>query len=498
MISDNLYDAEAAVGEMLLSRLQVEPSRIVVAEDGITPASLLWPVAFRSESNLDFMAVLYQRCNDTVVLRLDCEVGHAPVNAELLDWVRKTVGCYPFVNLRVDAYTGELGVIYATHSLHVDGLSADRLVEVVESFDRQVPPWRDAIQEIKFPELSLKRAFSQGRMLNPDGSSVDSSSDDDDSVIDFVDDDLDDFDFSDEKRFVRGGASQVHHALDPAEVARVIDELNSMIGLASVKQLVKQLVAAQRMAKIRSERGLPFLAPSPHLVFSGNPGTGKTTVARLIGKLYKALGLLERGHVVEVNRSSLVAGYVGQTAIKTSEQCKNALGGVLFIDEAYSLVDQGSTDYGSEAIEAILTFMENNRGKIAVVVAGYPDLMNSFLDSNPGLKSRFDATLKFEDYSNEDLAKIFDELCKSYGYQLGPDAHDEVDRVIASWARTRNFANGREVRRLFHDIVAAHASAVLDAVNDEVDDVSTISIEHVRMGEAQRVNTPERRRPGYI
>ena len=203
------------------------------------------------------------------------------------------------------------------------------------------------------------------------------------------------------------------------------------------------------------------IAPSPHLVFTGNPGTGKTTVARLVGQLYKSLGLLSSGHVIEADRTTLVSGYLGQTALKTRDVCKRALNGVLFIDEAYGLA-VGGRDYGSEVIETLLTFMEAHRGDFVVVVAGYPDKMDHFMRSNPGLASRFDLTVDFPDYSDRELMQIFEDLVKENQYSLTDGARQRLQSEVSGWVRGENFGNARDVRKLFNNVVGAQALLLAD------------------------------------
>lgn len=236
-----------------------------------------------------------------------------------------------------------------------------------------------------------------------------------------------------------------------------LSDLDALVGLQSVKGMVHGLAAQQRVERERQKFGLQPTNLSPHLVFTGNPGTGKTTVARLIGRMFKEIGLLSKGHVVEVDRSGLVAKYVGQTAIKTKEVCERAIGGVLFIDEAYSLTGTGN-DFGPEAIEALLTFMEEQRGKCVVIVAGYEAEMAAFIASNPGLRSRFDRTIDFPDYSDDELVTIFDGLVEAHDYVLDDAARSAVRSFIAAMPRGDGFGNARDTRRLFNDVVCNHAS----------------------------------------
>jgi stage V sporulation protein K len=240
----------------------------------------------------------------------------------------------------------------------------------------------------------------------------------------------------------------------------VLAELDNLVGLHNVKDLVNRLNAQDHVSKLRAAQGLVAVSPSPHLVFTGNPGTGKTTVARLVGRLYKQLGLLSKGHVVEVDRSTLIAPYLGQTALRTKAACEKALGGVLFIDEAYSL-DVGGNDYGMEAIETLLTFMEANRGKIVVIVAGYPDEMDKFLDSNPGLRGRFDATIHFDDYSVDEMMQIFENLLTESEYDITDAASLEVRCLLDAVSQREGNSNAREVRTLFNELVAEHATSLM-------------------------------------
>lgn len=269
---------------------------------------------------------------------------------------------------------------------------------------------------------------------------------------------------------------QAENSADPslpprteANLMKCMDELYAMTGLKRVKEDVQSLVNMIVVRKKRDEIGVKQQLPlSLHLVFTGNPGTGKTTVARLLAKIYYQLGLLSKGQLVETDRSGLVAGYIGQTAIKTQEVIQKAIGGILFIDEAYTLKQNYSNDFGQECIDTILKAMEDNRDDLIVIVAGYPDLMQEFIKSNPGLQSRFNKYLTFDDYTPDELVEIFQSLCDLYGMT----ADDEVIAALKEKLdvlyqnRGKSFGNGRLVRNIVEKVYANQANRLADVIHE--------------------------------
>lgn len=236
-------------------------------------------------------------------------------------------------------------------------------------------------------------------------------------------------------------------------------ELEGYIGLVAVKREVESLINLVSVQKLRKKNGLPVSELSLHMVFSGNPGTGKTMIARLMARVYRCLGILSKGQLVEVDRGGLVAGYVGQTAIKTGEVLQKAMGGVLFIDEAYTLTDRGGSDYGQEAVDTLLKAMEDHREDLVVIVAGYTEPMERFIHSNPGLESRFNRFLHFPDYTAQELAEIFELRCKGSGYTLANDARPLLLHLLEQGCRDpKGFGNARGVRNLFERAVSAQAN----------------------------------------
>lgn len=278
-------------------------------------------------------------------------------------------------------------------------------------------------------------------------------------------------------------------ALDNDTLEQVFADMNKLVGLAEIKQELSTLVNFLKVQQERDKRGLAKIPLSLHMVLTGPPGTGKTTVARLIGRIYKQLGILSKGHMVEVDRAGLVAGYIGQTALKTDEAIKKAMGGLLFIDEAYALEPEGITyaDFGQEAIDTLLKRMEDHRDQFAVIIAGYHEEMQRFLESNPGVRSRFSRYFYFDHYSPSELLQIMEIFAADAGYSVTPEAKLVLEGLIrqAHSQRDRTFGNARFVRNLFEDIVAEQANRISGS------DMSELSNDQLQIITAQDI--PEAR-----
>ena len=239
------------------------------------------------------------------------------------------------------------------------------------------------------------------------------------------------------------------------KIEDLLAELDGYVGMDAIKEEVRSLINMVQVYKLRREHDLPTTDMSLHMVFSGNPGTGKTTVARIMARIYHSLDILSKGQLVEVDRSGLVAGYVGQTALKTQKVIEKAMGGVLFIDEAYALNGKSENDFGQEAIDTILKAMEDHRDDLVVIVAGYTELMDRFIHSNPGLESRFNRFLMFEDYTPEQMVAIFKMQCKKGCYVLAEGTEELVRDFISEESADDSFGNARGVRNLFEHILVA-------------------------------------------
>ena len=267
---------------------------------------------------------------------------------------------------------------------------------------------------------------------------------------------------------------------DTRTLQELLYELNTLVGLGTVKEKVNGLIVYQKVQKLRRENNLNSSKNTLHLAFTGSPGTGKTTVARIVGRIYKQIGLLSKGHFVEVSRTDLIAGYQGQTALKVKKVIEQAKGGVLFIDEAYSITENDHSDsYGRECLTELTKALEDYREDLVVIVAGYTEPMNKFFESNPGLKSRFNTFIGFEDYSPAELDKILLSMCKKNDYALDKATEEKIhiffEKQVSS--KDENFANGRLVRNLYDDLVMNHARRVINITNPGYIELSTIIAE---------------------
>lgn len=268
--------------------------------------------------------------------------------------------------------------------------------------------------------------------------------------------------------------------VEKKSVEAALEELNSLTGLDEVKKDVNSIINLMQVQKIREERGMKQPSVSKHLVFSGNPGTGKTTVARLLAEVYYSLGALSKGHLVEVDRSGLVSGYIGQTATKVMEVVESAMGGILFIDEAYTLTaGKGENDFGQEAVDTLLKAMEDNRENLVVIVAGYTDLMEQFLSSNPGLRSRFNKFIQFEDYTPMQLLDIMKSMARKQDYVLSEPAKIKALEYFEKRCadKPENFANARDARNYLERAMARQAGRIVKIKDIDKDTIMTIEPE---------------------
>jgi hypothetical protein len=279
-------------------------------------------------------------------------------------------------------------------------------------------------------------------------------------------------------------ASKVISSSEHFSTQEVLQELNELIGLAAVKQQVTTLVNFIKIQKSREESGLKKSSLSYHIVFTGSPGTGKTTVARIVSKLFKSLGILTSDKLVETDRAGLVAEYVGQTAVKTNKLIDSAIDGVLFIDEAYALAVGGNQDYGKEAVATLLKRMEDDRDKLVVILAGYETEMKSFIDMNPGLQSRFNRYVQFEDYSADELVQIFDSFCRKADYVLSDDARQKLTGMLQTvyTKRDKYFGNGRYVRNQFEKTLELQANRLASVIELDKEMLTTITAADIPSG----------------
>lgn len=283
---------------------------------------------------------------------------------------------------------------------------------------------------------------------------------------------------------------------DPRSLNELLSDLNKLIGLENVKAKVNDLIAFQTVQVLREKQGLHNQKSTMHLAFIGNPGTGKTTVARIVGRIYKQIGLLSKGHFVEVSRTDLIAGYQGQTALKVKKVIEEARGGVLFIDEAYSITENEHSDsYGRECLTELTKALEDYRDDLVVIVAGYTEPMEKFFEANPGLKSRFNTFIEFPDYDTDELENILLSVCKNNDYVLSDDARTKIHAFLEEsiLKKDKNFANGRLVRNLYDDLVMNHARRVIEHKKPTKEELMTITkSDFITFNESENIELTEK------
>jgi len=405
---------------------------------------------------------IYERFNDNIVISFAVDVCTTVFSARKQLLINQLNGTLPYTTFKLVPAAGSKTLVQATHSLSLADISADQLVQALGSITFQAREQR--------PRLEAGTTAKQPRYNGEEKKQPRVE-----QINDGVDDDIEDLRTSDSGSSAACRARAPRVRDDDRSVEELLAELNTMIGLEPVKEQVRRLVASRRIALARAERGLKPVDQSPHLVFTGNPGTGKTTVARIVASLYKALGLIKKGHVVEADCSKLIAAYIGQTPIKTQRLCEQARGGVLFIDEAYGLAGHQHQGYGPEAIETLLKFMEDNRGDFVVVAAGYPVEMQQFLDANPGLRSRFDIAIDFPDYGDSELEHILDLYLAEHEFRVTPEAREKIRTYIASLSRGQGFGNGRAMRNFFNEMMRMHSLRVSTETEMSIDDLTLVT-----------------------
>ncbi|MDO4548444.1 MAG: AAA family ATPase [Clostridia bacterium] len=355
----------------------------------------------------------------------------------------------------------------------------------------------DAKDEIIFQQLDVIRSMTENnlRRINDDfwGVKLPKSSDDGEGKPRKKQD-------ADDEAFVKNSSAPAQSPSDaqgdevetpPESIEDLKKELDSYIGLSRIKREVKNLINMVTVYKMREANSLPNVDMSLHMVFSGNPGTGKTMVARLMARIYRSLGILSKGQLIEVDRSGLVAGYVGQTAIKTREVVDKAKGGVLFVDEAYALTERrGDNDFGQEAVDTLLKAMEDMRDDLVVIVAGYDGLMNNFVHSNPGLESRFNRFLHFDDYTVDEMLAIFKMQADKGCYTIDGEALTAIKQYIEDMnTNSISFGNARGVRNLFENVLVNQANRLAAEENVTRDKLMQITIEDVEMAREEASNS---------
>lgn len=519
-----MMDATEAFDEMI--ELIETMGKVVTATSPLrSPSATVRP---HSHPHEVFYFRVYERFNKSLVLCIDVPLGVVPRDNVVRERLRDKVEWLPFCDVRCDRAAGDLWQVYLTHSLLIDeSLTAKAVTEVVGSllhtkneiltrpatspFFRIVPqpdestdaPGDDSSGYDDSPLVTsptptdtptngtvntptpTRRPPSRPRPTTPlkkPGNTTppkDDTGDVDDVLLDGT---------SGDTTWRNPALRVIKRRMTATGVVR---ELEKLQGLRPVKDAARQLIANHRVQDQRKRAGMKVQQPAPHLVFTGNPGTGKTTVARLFGQLYRSIGLLSKGHVVEAKRSDLVAAYLGQTALRTRAICEKALDGVLFIDEAYSLLGR-DYDYGAEVVQELLTQMEAHRGRLVVIIAGYPAEIAKLLESNPGLKSRFDQSVHFPDFTDDELLGVLDALASENDYVLQPEARELAEHVIATLERGPSFGNARDVRKLFEELLQVQAlrlARITQPTGDELREITASDLTAV-LGRRRPVDPP--------